>query len=248
MLHLGETGLMFKIDVNEDDRKFVQSFSCALPVSLKHETQYFSGRQWRVRSVQEVVLWADGGPHGAVRDRRSHAPAGGLGFHRRVLSLPRRRWGVGWKRSRRRPLLLRIRRPSPLVRSAAPASSPARVKEICCPCSVFPEAIHAAYIQIHLFFRNLPWKRWVRMLSKKQNFTRGKNKTLKVRVYFQKIVLLWPVCSKSGILIRNQPQKNKKQNKHTKFMCFLLALTGVCEALASNIKTKKQVLENNWKK
>lgn len=39
-----------------------------------------------------------------------------------------------------------------------PASSPARVKEVCCPCSVFPEAIRAVYIQIHLFFRNLPWK------------------------------------------------------------------------------------------
>lgn len=28
------------------------------------------------------------------------------------------------------------------------------------------------------------------MLSKKQNFTRGKNKTVKVIVYFQKIILL----------------------------------------------------------
>ena len=31
-------------------------------------------------------------------------------------------------------------------------------------------------------------------------------------------------------------------------MCFLLALSGVCKASASNIKAKEQIPENNWEK
>lgn len=85
-------------------------------VSFQHPAQYLPGSRRGLGAVQEVVLWADHRPGGALLNSRAHTPAGGLGLFLRLCSIPWRRGRMGRQWCRRWPVLLWLWRTSPLVR------------------------------------------------------------------------------------------------------------------------------------